>query len=258
MIKEEFRWIKGFEGLYLISNLGRVYSEQRKDSLGRITGGCFKSTRFNKQGYIIISLNKNGVQYTKIVHRLVAETFIPNPENKPEVDHIDADKTNNTVKNLRWATKSENMRNPNTYCNMSGSAKKNPVNGDKNPFSRRVAQYDLDGNFIKEFESTGLASQAIGINASTIGKCALGKRPTCGGFKWKYTSDAKIKAKGLLPKGYNGTQIQQFDLNGNLIATYVSIQEASRITGFNAPNLGRALKGIYKTYKGFVWKKFKD
>lgn len=255
-MKEEFRWIKGFEGLYQVSNLGRVYSFPRVDALNRHKGGVYVSTRLLPTGYVIVSLNKDGKQYTRLLHRLVAQAFLANPTNKAEVDHIDADKTNNVVGNLRWVTRKENINNPITYAAMSGNALKSPISGDKNPFSRKVAQYSLDGEFIAEYESAGLASKATNVSQFSIQKCARGERLSGGGFVWKYISTAKIIAKGKLPKGTNGMPIQQIDNNGNVVAEYVSIQEAARQTGFFAENIGRAVKGKkFKTYKGFKWKR---
>ena len=252
-MKEEFRWIKGFEGLYQISNLGRVYSLRRVDSLNRQKGGNYVSARLTPTGYVIVSLNKDGKRYTKFLHRVVAQAFIRNPDNKPEVDHIDADKTNNVVENLRWVTRTENMNNPITHVAMSGNALKNPISGDKNPFSRRIAQYTLDGDFVAEYESAGLAKKATSVGLTSIQRCARGERKSAGGFIWKYTAKAKIVAKGRIVKGTNGTPIQQTDTDGNIVAEYVSIQEAARQTGFFAENIGRAVRGEYKSYKGFKW-----
>jgi hypothetical protein len=250
---EEFKWIKGFEGLYKVSNFGRIYSVQRYDKLNRLRGGIFVSTRKTPFGYIIVSLNKDGKQYTFFLHRLVAKAFIANPLNKPEVDHINGDKTDNRVVNLRWCTKSENIRNPVTYAKMSDNAKKNPVRGSKNPFSRKVVQFTLNGDFINEYESTGDAAISTGISTFSIQKCALGKRKSGGGYVWKYTTEPIMRSKGRRAIGDGGTKIVQIDCKGNIIASFVSIQDAARKTGFYAENIGRAVRGIYKTYRGFRW-----
>lgn len=97
---EEWRWIHGYEGIYQVSNKGRVKSFQH----GRVF--ILKQNFMN--GYFHVMLYKNGIPKSVSVHRLVAQAFIPNPENKPQVDHIDTDKTNNCVENLRWATCAEN------------------------------------------------------------------------------------------------------------------------------------------------------
>ena len=101
-MQEIWKDIKGYEGFYQVSNMGRV-----KNIKGKI-----RKSRIIKSGYVIIDLNKNCHKKTYYVHRLVAETFIPNTENKPEVDHINTDKTDNRVENLRWATRKDNQNNP--------------------------------------------------------------------------------------------------------------------------------------------------
>ena len=97
---EEWKWIHSYEGLYQISTKGRVKSFIS----GKAT--LLKTSEHNR--YIRVMLFKDGEPKRGLVHRLVAEAFIPNPENKPQVDHIDSNKTNNCVENLRWATGSEN------------------------------------------------------------------------------------------------------------------------------------------------------
>ena len=100
--------IKDFEGLYQVSNMGRVKSLKRevlgKMNSTRIIFEKLLSDRDNGKGYRVLELYKDSKRYFKKVHRLVAEAFIPNPENKPEVNHIDTDKTNNCVTNLEWVT----------------------------------------------------------------------------------------------------------------------------------------------------------
>ena len=104
-MKEIWKPVVGFETTHQVSNLGRVKSLPRK---------YVKKEKIIKQtitrGYCTFSLNKDAVQVGKLVHRLVAEAFIPNPENKPEVNHKDLDKTNNKASNLEWCTKIENMQ----------------------------------------------------------------------------------------------------------------------------------------------------
>lgn len=105
MQSETFKDIKNFEGLYLISNLGTVISLPKGDGNGN-RRRVLKTD--NTRDYYCVSLCKNSKVTRKFNHRLVAETFIPNPENKPQVNHIDLDKFNNSVSNLEWVTPSEN------------------------------------------------------------------------------------------------------------------------------------------------------
>lgn len=95
------KWIKGYEGLYKITSDGEIFS---------IRGGRFLSLNYKKNGYVYIELNVNGVATNHRVHRLVAEAYIPNPENKPTVNHINGKKADNRAENLEWATVSENTQ----------------------------------------------------------------------------------------------------------------------------------------------------
>lgn len=108
-MEELWRDIEGYEGLYQVSNFGRVKSFDTKDKLDRIRKGRVLKGRKDKYGYIQVGLYKQGVASKKKIHRLVAEAFISNPENKPEVNHIDEDKTNNIISNLEWVTAKANL-----------------------------------------------------------------------------------------------------------------------------------------------------
>ena len=100
MSEEVWKDIEGYEGRYQVSNLGRV----KRVTTGRILKSCK-----NRGGYLYVNLCKQGVVSNKRIHRLVAQAFIPNPENKSDINHIDEDKTNNTVTNLEWTTRKENL-----------------------------------------------------------------------------------------------------------------------------------------------------
>lgn len=117
-MKEEWRDIKGYEGLYQVSNLGRVRSLPREVAYIRVRNnkaqniishhsGRIMSSPINGEGYAQVPITRGN---NMRVHRLVAETFIPNPENKPFINHIDGNKANNRVDNLEWCTNSENQR----------------------------------------------------------------------------------------------------------------------------------------------------
>ena len=110
---EIWKDIKGFEGLYQISNLARIKSVERLRSNGsgmQLQPEKIKSIQTHLNGYKYVNLNKNGKNSTHRIHRLVAEAFIPNPDNKPDVNHDDADKSNNLPYNLVWSTKKENTQ----------------------------------------------------------------------------------------------------------------------------------------------------
>lgn len=109
-MKEIWKDIEGYEGLYQVSNYGNVKSMERT-IYKRKCKTIMKTPSLSGKGYLKTSLCKNGKIKYAFIHRLVAQAFIPNPENKPTVDHIDRNKLNNNVNNLRWATYTEQIRN---------------------------------------------------------------------------------------------------------------------------------------------------
>lgn len=164
--------IEGYKGHYQISNYGNVRSLKKDAFL--MKGGYLK-------GYKIISLWKNGTGKMFRVHRLVAAAFIPNPENKPCIDHIDGDRTNNHADNLRWVTAKENSNNynaPNTY------------KGKKiNKGGKAVLQYDLEGNFIKEWVTTMEIQRQLNYHRSNISNCCNGLVKTAYNYIWRYKNE---------------------------------------------------------------------
>lgn len=100
---ERWRWVPGYEGLYLVSNMGRVMSAPKRTHYGH-----FMALSEKKTGYVHVCLSRDGEKRSVSVHRLVASAFLPNPASKPEVNHINGDRSDNRVENLEWATRSEN------------------------------------------------------------------------------------------------------------------------------------------------------
>lgn len=145
---EVWKPIKNYEGLYEISNIGRVRSLDRKitDKNGKIKyfKGKVLKARKNKNGYFIISLCKDGKYETLQISRLVASAFIPNPNNKPCVDHIDTNRENNEVSNLRWVTYKENNNNDLTRKHMS-EGKKGQFKGNENPMKNPNVAKKISG-----------------------------------------------------------------------------------------------------------------
>ena len=202
-MKEIWKDIEGYEG-YQVSNLGRVKSLDRIDSNNHSLKGVILKPYISNSGYLLVGLYKQQKRDRKLLHRLVAEAFIPNPENKPEIDHINTIKTDNTVflnedgsinyekTNLRWTTRKENINNPLTKTKMQINARKPSKGkyGKKHHRSKPIIQYDKEGNFIKEWECANDVERVLGISNKHIGSVCLGKRKSCGGYIWKYKNAA--------------------------------------------------------------------
>ena len=155
--------INGYEGLYEVSDQGRVKS--LKFGKERI----LKPVRTPK-GYLIINLYKNGEMKSYRIHRLVAKTFIPNPDNLPEVNHKDENKENNSVQNLEWCDSKYN----NNYGTRTDRC------------SKPVLQFTKDGEFVKEWKSTIDVQRNLGYFHNNISYCCTGRYKSAYNFIWKY------------------------------------------------------------------------
>ena len=170
-----------YEELYKVSNLGRILSLNYRN-----TGKSELMTPFDSgDGYLKVQLWKNGKYKICRVHRLVAETFLENPENLPEVNHIDEDKTNNRVDNLEWKSHRDNC-NHGTRNQRAAKAK---INGKK---SKKVLQFTLSGEFIREWPSIH-ECERNGFNRGAVAACCHGKQKTHKGFLWMFAEDYKEK-----------------------------------------------------------------
>lgn len=178
---EIWKNIKGYEGLYKVSNLGNVKSLDKKDSIGRkVTGRIMKPTK-RKDGYLEVTLHKGGKGKHYLIHRLVAETFVLNQGNYKEINHIDENKTNNKTSNLEWCNRSYNIN--------YGVANKNRRKALLNKRGKEITQYDKNWNKIKTFPSLMQVVRELGLSKSDLSQCCNEKRKTAGGFQWKYTSE---------------------------------------------------------------------
>ena len=175
-MEEIWKDIKGYEGLYKISNFGNVKSLNIKRN---------RKLSITRHGYLYVDLSKNDVRKHFYVHRLVAAAFIDNPDNLPQVNHIDEDKTNNCVSNLEWCDRKYN----NNYGKRVHRIICTQLN--RKDVSKAVLQFDLNGNFIKEYCSSREAARTLGNRdfSVNISKCSNGIIKTAYGYKWKYKED---------------------------------------------------------------------
>lgn len=170
--------IKDFPN-YIITDTGDVYSCNYHRS-----GKIRVINQYLRGKYLCVRLYKNKIPYNKPVHRLVAEAFIPNPEHKEQVNHIDGNKLNNKISNLEWNTRSENMKHAYRVLKMRPNKPWLNKFGKDNCHSRIVLQIQ-DGEIIAEFYGAAEASRRTGISRTAILNCCYGWSNTAGGYKWK-------------------------------------------------------------------------
>ncbi|MDF2881531.1 MAG: hypothetical protein K0R54_2088 [Clostridiaceae bacterium] len=191
--QEIWRDIEGYEGLYKISDLGRVYS---------FTKNLIRKPFIMNNGYKAITLSKNDKVKRFLVHRLVAKAFIPNPNNYPCINHKDECKANNFVDNLEWCTHKYNMNYNNLHERITNNIdykNRKPIDYSKEIFkinaektrkrlSKKVHQYDLNMNLIKTWNSTKECGRN-GFNQSCVWHCCHGLYEQYKGYIWKYANE---------------------------------------------------------------------
>lgn len=194
---EEWRDIVGFEGYYIISSYGRCVS------LDRVYEDMNRTSKHIKQrlmsfsmvanNYLQYRLWKGNKQYNVLAHRCVAEAFIPNPNNYPEVDHIDTNKTRNTVDNLRWCSRSMNQRNPITRKRNSES-KQGKFFGTTKPVVRINPKDAAD---VKFYISAAEAHRVDGFNQNKVCAVCRGERRLHGGYFWMWGKDYETSKSAM-------------------------------------------------------------
>lgn len=174
---EEWKDIAGYEGLYQVSNYGRIKRLERLVYYGNRSPFLVKEKILeltnHKRGYKTIMLHKNKKSKLWLVHRLVALTFMPNPNNYPQVNHKDENKLNNKVENLEWCT---NEYNSYYGTRIKRSAEHHP--------KRQISQYDINGNFIRTWDSIAEAKKTLKIG--NISAVCMGKYKQTKGYIFKY------------------------------------------------------------------------
>ena len=159
---EIWKEVEGYEGLYQVSNLGRVKSKNKT-----------LHPNTNTYGYKHVTLSKDNVQKTVLVHRLVASAFIGNPSGKPQINHKDGNKNNNAESNLEWVTQESNNRHA-IETNLRQV--------------KKVAAVDNSGNVIKVLNNRMEVNEFLGrsVCQDLITRCCNGKRKTAYGYSWRY------------------------------------------------------------------------
>ena len=176
---EVWKPVRGYEKYYEVSNLGRIKSTDRltvfKDGRKRTFYGKVLTIRtVNNSGYLTVGLHDSGKTRTFLVHRIVAEAFIDNPDGMVEVNHIDQNKLNNSAANLEGCTHRENV---NHGDEIERGAKKQ---------RRAFKQLDRDGNLIKVWQGFKQMQRETGYQRASVYRCCIGQRESYQGYKWEY------------------------------------------------------------------------
>lgn len=228
MKKEVWKPVVGYEGLYEVSDQGRVRSLPRKHC-----NGCILKPEKDKKGYLRIGLSKNSIQETKKVHRLVAEAFIPNPDNLPQINHKSEIKDQNNVENLEWVDNKTNARWSHSVA---------------------VKQYSLTGEYVAFYSTVTDAANAVNTNTSSITNCCIKKSTCCKGYIWRYADDKEdleIPSK-IYPN--KPKQVEQYTLDGEYVNSFTSMLKAlKQFNIFSCTHLAECCR-TGKPYHGYIWK----
>lgn len=237
-MEEIWKDIEGYDN-YQISSLGNV----RKITKNGFTHikcsprGSQKTSK-TKEKYMGVTLSKNGTRKGFSVHRLVAEAFIPNPNNYPLINHINGIKDDNCVCNLEWCTIKQNIQHAYDVLNM------------RNHYGS-IKQYTKEGEFIKEYDSVREASRELGIHFGNIVKCANKQRNVAGGYVWRFNLD---DTSSNVYKNKRDKRVVMLDKNGTRIMTFDSITEASLYLNKNQHTIASCCQGITNTAGGYMWR----
>ena len=270
MEKEIWKNVVGYEGLYEISSLGRVkrLSRVKKDSMGRKTllkEKILKNGIAKQTGYPSVNLSNNGIAKTFCIHKLIADAFLPNPNNLPCVNHIDEDRSNSVLSNLERCTYAYNNSYGNARAKRRNSLRKYyernsiPMKSLNKDVILSVTQYTLEGDIISFFKG-GYPEirEKLGLGSSVL-SCLCHKTNSAYGYVWRYDGDDFSYTKRRTNKGRKFPNVKhshqkyvvKIDGNGNEIERYKSVSDAGKKNGFDRHYFSTTedIDGI-KTIKG--------
>ena len=240
MYIEIWKEIPGWEGEYQVSTEGRVRKLNRKSKRGILKGST------NSKGYEQVSINNK--QY--LIHRLVAQAFIPNPNNLPYVNHKDENTSNNAVWNLEWCDQKYNMNYGTCLQKRSESMKKAWTDSNSklnNSLNKKIICIETG----QIFDSINEASNWAKCSRINISNCLRGEQKTAMGYHWQYCNDKDFK------KYHKGTRIVCYK-DGKLIKIFDKLLDAAEWAGCSSANICKCLKGRSNEAKGYTWKYYKE
>ena len=264
---EIWKQIQGYEGLYEISNYGRVKNTASRFHHNKILKALINKSTIRSSKYLKVSLFKNGTLKNYFIHRLVAIAFIPNPNNLPFVNHKDENGKNPCVYNLEWCTSKYNSN----YGTSPERIRQQKLLGAN---FKEIHQYSLDGEYIATYASQTNAERILGINKNSINNALRGKVSQAGGFLWTYTKEKEeimrklntythckyrkhIRMTNIDKKKvpiWRCKKIIQLSLDGIEISRFDSLADAERSIGVCYNAISRCLHGKSQSSGGFKWK----
>ena len=247
---EEWRDVVGYEGLYQVSNLGRIKSVSKQ----KVTPTAIYFTtpkilpqRISKGGYYRVSLCKESHSKYISVHKLVANAFIGD-QCDLTINHLNEKKWDNRAENLEYITLSENIRYG-TGVKRSSISRKTSEKVKRTP----VNQYTLGGVFVARYKSISEAKEINGYRKENISLCCLHKRNQSNGFIWRYDGDHDVS--------YNirtkSKPVVQYNMNGDKLNEYSSLEEATKTTGIHKGDICNCCRGKLKHARKYIWR-YKD
>lgn len=263
-MEEIWKDIPGYEGLYQVSNLGRVKSILRSDKYYSSKGRILTPEK-STLGYLRVCLYSQSIPKRQFIHRLVAQTFIPNPDNKPQIDHIDGNPSNNNRSNLRWVTAKENVNNPVAIQRRATvwETRISPFKGlygKRNYNARAILRIAPNGE-VKEYASIAEASKD-GFNPTNISICCAGNKYLhYRGFDWRYKEGDKkpkfnlqyaIDHKGEYKTPPLRPRKKILRERGEEQKIYISVKEAVD-DGFDRRCIIKCCNGQRNSHKGYHW-----
>jgi len=260
---EIWKDIPDYEGWYQVSNMGRIKSVDRWIEYAPRKAGGESSFRFqcgtiikaSSYGqYLICHLKRNSTSKAVKFHRIVCGIFHPNTDNLPEVNHINEIKTDNRAENLEWCTRQYNANWGTARLRQSLNTR------NQHDISRPVYQYSMEGQLLNKYPSIKEAARQTGAKEANIASvCNGGKSSSTAGFLWSFSSNVEdvqriIKRKNI-KKPRKGRTVHQYTMDGKLVASYISVGEASRKTGICKITIINVCNhvGYQKSAGGFKW-----
>lgn len=249
---EEWDFVPDTQEMYSISNYGRFRRNPRYFNLGdgidRFLKACIRKLSKNRQGYWGCNYSINGKKKHVRINKLVANAFVPNPNNYPISNHIDENKGNNHFTNLEFCSYSYNTTYGKGYSNRCGNIRKTKLKT-----RHLIKQYTLDGEFVNQYNGYKEVEKA-GYNGIAVLNCCEHRSKQSCGFVWRFGDDP-FKKPLYTYNPANSKRIAQYDLDMNLIRFFNSISEATKSIGIkNRTKIRLCCEGKIKSIYGYIWK----